>query len=74
MLQRTFLHVRLVGEKREQYLWENGIRSWQDYSPEKLELPPKVAASLTMGLAESEKRLSARDWDYFARALRHKHL
>lgn len=74
MLERTFLHVRLVGEKREQYLWENGIRSWKDYSPEKLDLPPKVAASLTAGLAESEKRLSERDWDYFARALRHKHL
>ncbi|MEK6795286.1 MAG: ribonuclease H-like domain-containing protein [Spirochaetota bacterium] len=76
MLERTFLHVRLVGEKREQYLWENGIRSWRDFSPssENLDLPPKVLASLVSGLAESEKRLLSRDWDYFARALRHKHL
>ena len=30
MLQQTFIHIPGIGKRREQELWENGIRCWDD--------------------------------------------
>lgn len=30
MLQQTFIHIPGIGKRREQELWEHGIRSWDD--------------------------------------------
>lgn len=30
MLQQTFIHIPGIGKRREQQLWEHGIRSWDD--------------------------------------------
>jgi uncharacterized protein len=39
MLTNTFLHIPYVCEKREQELWRNGIRTWDDFLASKNNLP-----------------------------------
>lgn len=76
MLNETFVHIRLIGEKRERYLWHEGVRTWDDVANriDDLNLPEKVKATLTNGVARSKKALAEKDYAYFLDRLRSEHL
>jgi len=71
MLESTFIHCQGIGGKTEQRLWAAGARSWTDYieQVEALRLSAIQRARLDSTVAESLRRLAARDFAWFAQAL-----
>ena len=41
MLERTFLHISGVGEKKERHIWKRGVRDWRGFMDRGRELLPK---------------------------------
>lgn len=71
MLPRTFIHLPLVGAKKEARLWSQGILSWQDLitasrQPDK----PESFVALGDACAQGARRLAAGDYGYFTKRLK----
>lgn len=70
MLERTFCHIPRLGVKTEAKLWAKGIDSWAEAKRVGENAFPPAARKLAPAmLAESEARLEARDFPWFAERL-----
>lgn len=71
MLDATFLHCPGIGPKTERRLWAAGAESWSEYElrREQLGISPASKARLDPLVAESARRLEARDFAWFAEHL-----
>jgi uncharacterized protein YprB with RNaseH-like and TPR domain len=71
MLESTFIHIEGIGAKTEQKLWSAGARTWADYTDcaESLRLSALQRLRLDEMVAESLRRLEARDYAWFAENL-----
>lgn len=79
MLKNTFCHIKGVGKKREDILWEHGILCWED-ALERDNLEPlitehtkgitrELADGISRGARESIERLADSDLPYFMKRL-----
>ncbi len=71
MLRNTFIHVPGIGPLTERRLWAARIAGWEECLRERdgLPLSPARAVRLVDFIRESQRRLAARDYRFFARAL-----
>lgn len=70
MLTHTFLHIKGIGPKTEQRLWETGIVDWNPMDLEvESRISPQKRRRLTEALIESKARLDKGDAIYFAARL-----
>lgn len=71
MLESTFIHIEGIGAKTEQKLWSAGALTWADYTDcaESLRLSALQRLRLDEMVAESLRRLEARDYAWFAENL-----
>jgi uncharacterized protein YprB with RNaseH-like and TPR domain len=72
MLTNTFCHIPNIGSKTEEYLWEEGITSWEiclnTKLPNKLQSKEKY---LKNHIEESLRALEKRNVEYFSHNLKH---
>jgi len=68
MLESTFIHCPGIGPGTERRIWRAGARTWRDFLALRREipLPPRQSATLPALVEESQKRLEARDFAWFA--------
>ncbi|MBN1808130.1 MAG: ribonuclease H-like domain-containing protein [Planctomycetes bacterium] len=66
MLERSFLHIRGIGRKRERSIWLNGVASWHDALQSDLAFLGALAPAVKAAAAESIERLRSRDCAFFA--------
>lgn len=59
MLERTFLHIDGVGEKKERFIWKRGVPDWDSYLSQGEELLPK--GLFRLGLPIIKKSLELLD-------------
>ncbi|HVZ42148.1 MAG TPA: ribonuclease H-like domain-containing protein [Candidatus Kapabacteria bacterium] len=70
MLRNTFCHIPGIGLRTEQKLWEEGIRTWDDYlEMGGLALRGARGAAVTGGLERSIEALDEGDIGFFAESL-----
>jgi uncharacterized protein YprB with RNaseH-like and TPR domain len=65
MLKHTFIHIRRVGDKTEQTLWDNNIITWEDAIANELPLGPKTSTKITKHAKQSKEALKAGDHTAF---------
>lgn len=70
MLRKSFVHIPLVGEKREQYLWRKGLVDWYEakerYS--EIRIPKKAFENIKREVDNSIEAYEAKDYSYFLNA------
>ncbi|MBS1911552.1 MAG: ribonuclease H-like domain-containing protein [Bacteroidetes bacterium] len=70
MLRNTFCHIPGIGLRTEQKLWEEGIRTWDEYlEMGGLALRGARGAAMTEGLERSMEALDDDDIGFFAESL-----
>jgi uncharacterized protein YprB with RNaseH-like and TPR domain len=73
MLEQTFIHLPRITAYREQLLWSQGIRTWDDFERDVLRQPSLFADHridpLEVALNESREALERGDFNYFAERL-----
>jgi uncharacterized protein YprB with RNaseH-like and TPR domain len=71
MLRHSFIHASGVGSRTERWLWDNGVRHWDDLGAvERLRgVGPSLRRRLTDSVAAGRGALQARDSGYFQRRL-----
>lgn len=76
MLRYTFIHIPGVGEKTEQFLWQNNILSWEDYlkNPYQVRLPGNIHPQLSLFLRFSLNALLRGNVYFFKKLLPEKEL
>jgi uncharacterized protein len=71
MLRHSFIHAPGVGSRTERWLWDNGVRHWDDL-PDAASLRgvgPAVHRSLADSIAAGRQALTSGDSGYFQRRL-----
>lgn len=67
MIKNTFLHIPDIGSKTEQRLWQSGIHSWDDFTPDcPVRFPQPKIDRINAALEESRHHFKAGDPDYFS--------
>lgn len=61
MIDRTFQLIRGVGPGREKELWRNGVRTWNDLSPNQINLSAKLDPALRAAIDRAQAALQSRD-------------
>jgi uncharacterized protein YprB with RNaseH-like and TPR domain len=61
MIDRTFQLIRGIGPGREKDLWRNGIRTWNDLSPNQINLSAKLDPALRAAINQARSALGTRD-------------
>ncbi len=71
MLTSTYIHIPRIGKTIEHKIWSSGIRSWSEFIEQQDNIPISAAKKETIlaGIDESNDRLNARDFNFFANAL-----
>jgi len=66
ILDRSFIHINGIGEKRERALWRHGATDWQTALAAELSWMGKRCEEVKSEAARSIEKLKARDCKYFA--------
>jgi uncharacterized protein YprB with RNaseH-like and TPR domain len=71
MLTSTYIHIPHIGKTIEHRIWSSGIRSWSEFIEQQDNIPISAAKKETIlaGIDESNDRLNAQDFEFFANAL-----
>jgi uncharacterized protein YprB with RNaseH-like and TPR domain len=71
MLRHSFIHARGVGSRTERWLWDNGVRHWDDLDPSirVKGVGPFLARRLAESISDGKGALDAGDAGYFHRRL-----
>ena len=72
LLEATFIHAQSIGRTTEQKLWQAGARNWDAYlarPDNEWPLTRAQRALLTPAIVESQGRLAAEDYAWFAERL-----
>ena len=71
MLTSTYIHIPRIGKTIEHKIWSSGIRSWSEFIEQQDTIPISAAKKETIlaGIDESNERLDAQDFEFFANAL-----
>ncbi len=71
MLTSTYIHIPRIGKTIEHKIWSSGIRSWSEFIEQQDNIPISAAKKETIlaGIDESNDRLNAQDFEFFANAL-----
>ena len=71
MLTSTYIHIPHIGKTIEHRIWSSGIKTWSEFIEQQDTIPISAAKKETIlaGIDESNDRLNARDFNYFANAL-----
>ena len=71
MLKHTFIHIPMIGSRREQWLWQNNILSWDDYlkNAYQLDLPKRMQATASHFVRCSCDALLRGEIDFFKKHL-----
>ncbi|MGP8321129.1 MAG: ribonuclease H-like domain-containing protein [Methanosarcinaceae archaeon] len=71
MLTSTYIHIPRIGKTIEHRIWSSGIRTWSQFAEQQDTIPIPAAKKETIlaGIDESEERLNAQDFEFFACAL-----
>ena len=69
MLDSTFIHCAGIGPKTEQRIWQAGARTWSQYlsAPDALTLSLRMRQCIDPTVQESQERLEAGDFAWFAK-------
>ncbi len=71
MLTSTYIHIPHIGKTIEHRIWSSGIKMWSEFIEQQDTIPISAAKKETIlaGIDESNDRLNARDFNFFANAL-----
>ncbi len=71
MLTSTYIHIPHIGKTIEHRIWSSGIKTWSEFIEQQDTIPISAAKKETIlaGIDESNDRLNARDFNFFANAL-----
>ena len=71
MLTSTYIHIPRIGKTIEHKIWSSGIKTWSEFVEQQDTIPISAAKKETIlaGIDESNDRLNARDFNFFANAL-----
>ena len=71
MLTSTYIHIPRIGKTIEHKIWSSGIRTWSEFIEQQDTIPISAAKKETIlaGIDESNDRLDAGDFEFFANAL-----
>ena len=66
MIKNTFIHIPGIGPKTEQGLWQSGIHSWDDFSPDcPIRFPQSKIDAINIALEESRQHIKSGNPNYF---------
>lgn len=67
MLKNTFIHIPGIGPKTEERLWDSGIHSWNDFTPNcPIRLSQSKMDTIVSYLEESKQNLKFSNPNYFS--------
>lgn len=67
MIENSFLHIPRIGSKTEQRLWQSGIHSWDDFSPDcPIRFPQTKIETINAALEESRHHFKSGNPNYFS--------
>lgn len=71
MLTSTYIHIPRIGKTIEHKIWSSGVRTWSEFIEQQDTIPISATKKETIvaGIDESNDRLDARDFEFFANAL-----
>ena len=71
MLTSTYIHIPHIGKTIEHRIWSSGIKTWSEFIEQQDTIPISAAKKETIlaGIDESNDRLNARDFNFFANVL-----
>jgi uncharacterized protein YprB with RNaseH-like and TPR domain len=71
MLTSSYIHIPKIGATTEKKIWRSGIKSWEEFKDncQCIGLPPSKTKVILDGISQSQQRLAASDYTYFAEGL-----
>ena len=67
MIENSFIHIPGIGPKTEQRLWQSGVQSWDDFSPDcPIRFPQFKKDTINAALEESRQHIKSGNPRYFS--------